>query len=126
MTLQEKKPFTSEDLNKIEKKMSEIIDRDVKTKREVWPRDKAIKHFKKIGEKYKAEIIEVFLKMKSFQFIIMEIRGTIYVEGHIYPLLEKLVKLLSSQKYQVRIGEVTLIKRCCNESMEHAGAIKNN
>ena len=53
-----KEPFTSEDLKKIEKKMSEIIDRDVKTKREVWERDKAIKHFKKIGEKYKAEIIE--------------------------------------------------------------------
>ena len=53
-----KEPFTSEDLKKIEKKMSEIIDRDVKTKREVWKRDKAITHFKKIGEKYKAEIIE--------------------------------------------------------------------
>ena len=53
-----KEPFTSEDLKKIEKKMSEIIDRDVKTKREVWERDKAITHFKKIGEKYKAEIIE--------------------------------------------------------------------
>ena len=53
-----KDPFTSEDLEKIENKMSEIIDRDVKTKREVWKRDKAIAHFKKIGEKYKAEIIE--------------------------------------------------------------------
>ena len=53
-----KEPFTSEDLKKIEKKMSEIVDRDVKTKREVWKRDKAITHFKKIGEKYKAEIIE--------------------------------------------------------------------
>ncbi len=53
-----KEPFTSEDLNKIEKKMSEIIDRDVKTRREVWERNKAISHFKKIGEKYKAEIIE--------------------------------------------------------------------
>ena len=53
-----KEPFTSEDLLKIEKKMSEIVDRDVKTRREVWNRDKAIKHFKKIGEKYKAEIIE--------------------------------------------------------------------
>ena len=38
--------------------MSEIIDRDVKTRREVWDREKAIKHFKNIGEKYKAEIIE--------------------------------------------------------------------
>jgi len=53
-----KEPFTSDDLNKIEKRMAEIIDRDVKTKREVWKRDQAIKHFKKIGEKYKAEIIE--------------------------------------------------------------------
>ena len=53
-----KEPFTSDDLKKIEKKMSEIIDRDVKTRREVWERNKAIEHFKKIGEKYKAEIIE--------------------------------------------------------------------
>ena len=53
-----KEPFTSDDLDNIEKKMSEIIDRDVKTRREVWKRDKAITHFKKNGEKYKAEIIE--------------------------------------------------------------------
>ena len=53
-----KEPFTSDDLIKIEKKMSEIIDRDVTTKREVWKRKDAIKHFKEIGEKYKAEIIE--------------------------------------------------------------------
>tara|TARA_B100002052_G_scaffold2084_1_gene1957 strand:- start:1010 stop:2929 length:1920 start_codon:yes stop_codon:yes gene_type:complete len=53
-----KEAFTSDDLNKIEKKMSEIVDRDVKTKREIWERKDAIAHFKKIGEKYKAEIIE--------------------------------------------------------------------
>jgi len=53
-----KEPFTEDDLEKIEKKMSEIIDKDVKTKREVWKRDKAISHFKRIGENYKAEIIE--------------------------------------------------------------------
>ena len=53
-----KEPFTTDDLKKIEKRMSEIIDRDVKTKREVWERNKAIGHFKKIGEKYKAEIIK--------------------------------------------------------------------
>ena len=53
-----KEPFTNDDLDKIEKRMSEIIDRNVKTKREVWARKKAIEHFKKIGEKYKAEIIE--------------------------------------------------------------------
>ncbi len=53
-----KEPFTENDLEKIEKRMSEIIDKNVKTRREVWKRDKAISHFKKIGEKYKAEIIE--------------------------------------------------------------------
>ena len=53
-----KEPFTSDDLKKIEKRMSDIIDKDVKTRREVWERDKAISHFKKIGENYKAEIID--------------------------------------------------------------------
>ena len=53
-----KEPFTEDDLKKIEEKMKEIVDRDEKTKREVWSRDEAIKHFKKKGEIYKAELIE--------------------------------------------------------------------
>jgi len=53
-----KEPFTEEDLNKIENKMKEIVDRNVPTTREVWGRDKAISHFKNKGEFYKAEIIE--------------------------------------------------------------------
>ncbi len=53
-----KEPFTIEDLEKIENKMKEIVDRDEKTHREVWKRDDAIEHFKKKGEIYKAEIIE--------------------------------------------------------------------
>ena len=53
-----KEPFTEDDLKKIEDKMKEIVDRDVVTKREVWSRDKAIEHFKKKGEIYKAELIE--------------------------------------------------------------------
>ena len=53
-----KEPFTEEDLIKIEKKMQAIVDRNEKTSRHVWKRDDAVKHFKKIGEKYKAEIIE--------------------------------------------------------------------
>ncbi len=51
-------PFSDADLEKIEKKMNEIIDQDPKTTREVWSRNKALKHFKDIGEHYKAEIIE--------------------------------------------------------------------
>ena len=53
-----KDPFTDDDLSKIEKKMEEIVDRNDKTSRHVWKREEAIKHFKKIGEKYKAELIE--------------------------------------------------------------------
>ena len=53
-----KEPFTEEDLKKIEQRMKEIVDRDEITKREVWDREKAIKHFKEKGETYKAELIE--------------------------------------------------------------------
>jgi len=53
-----KDSFTKDDLIKIEKKMQQIVDRNDKTSRHVWKREDAIKHFKKIGEKYKAEIIE--------------------------------------------------------------------
>jgi len=52
-----KEPFTNEDLEKIEKKMKEIVDRDEKTYRKVWKRNDAIEHFKKKGEIYKSEII---------------------------------------------------------------------
>ena len=53
-----KEPFSNEDLKKIENRMKEIVDRDEKTYREVWKRNDAIKHFKKNGEIYKADIIE--------------------------------------------------------------------
>ena len=53
-----KEPFTEGDLKKIENKMREIVDRNDLTKREVWKRDEAIKHFKKIGEHYKSEIVK--------------------------------------------------------------------
>ena len=52
-----KDPFTNEDLEKIEKKMKEIVDRDEKTIRETCERNKAISHFKKLGEHYKAQLI---------------------------------------------------------------------
>ena len=53
-----KEPFTEDDLEKIENKMKEIVDRNEITKREVWDRKKAITHFKDKGEIYKAELIE--------------------------------------------------------------------
>ena len=51
------KAFTMDDLEKIEKKMHEIINEEIPFKREVWDRLEAIEYFKKIGETYKAEII---------------------------------------------------------------------
>ncbi len=51
-------PFTPDDLEQIEQRMHEIVDRDEKIAREVWPRDEATKHFRAIGEEYKAQIIE--------------------------------------------------------------------
>ena len=50
-------PFKAEDLEKIEARMREIVDRDEKITREVWDRDEAVEYFRKIGEIYKAEII---------------------------------------------------------------------
>lgn len=50
-------PFHLEDLEKIEKKMAELIDANHPTHREVWKREDAIKHFQDMGEAYKAEII---------------------------------------------------------------------
>ncbi|MGZ5998681.1 MAG: threonine--tRNA ligase [Rhizomicrobium sp.] len=51
-------PFTPEDLPKIEARMHEIVKADLPTRRQVWPREKAIEHFREMGETYKAELIE--------------------------------------------------------------------
>jgi len=51
-------PFTPDDLEKIEKRMAEIVDRDLPLEREVWDRDELVAKFKSMGEHYKAEIIE--------------------------------------------------------------------
>ncbi len=50
-------PFSTEDFEAIEKRMAEIVDRDLPFVREVWDRNDAIAHFEKMGEKYKAELI---------------------------------------------------------------------
>ena len=50
--------FTPEDLVKIEKKMAEIVSKDLPITREDWSADQAITTFVKLGENYKKEIIE--------------------------------------------------------------------
>ncbi len=53
-----KRPFTTEDLAAIEKRMAEISKRDLKVERKVLERSEAINFFKNQGEHYKAQIIE--------------------------------------------------------------------
>ncbi len=50
-------PFSQDDLLKIEKKMQEIVQRNLPVTREVWTSDKAVKVFMDMGESFKAEII---------------------------------------------------------------------
>ncbi len=52
-----KRPFTPEDLVAIEKKMTELANKDEPVARRVLPRDEAVEYFKGLGENYKAEII---------------------------------------------------------------------
>ena len=52
-----KRPFTTEDLAAIEAKMAQLAKADEKVTRRVMPRDEAVKFFRDMGEKYKAEII---------------------------------------------------------------------
>jgi len=49
--------FTPEDLELIEKRMTELSTEDLAISREEWDRDEAVEFFKGIGEAYKAEII---------------------------------------------------------------------
>ena len=49
--------FTPEDLVAIEKRMTELANKDEPVVRRVLPRDEAVAYFKGLGEHYKAEII---------------------------------------------------------------------
>ncbi len=50
--------FTPDDLEAIEARMKKLADADLEITRHVMERDEAIRHFKDLGEHYKAEIIE--------------------------------------------------------------------
>lgn len=51
-------PFSTDDLEAIEKEMRKIVERGAAFEREVWDRNEAIAYFKDKGEMYKAELIE--------------------------------------------------------------------
>jgi len=50
-------PFTPEDLEKIEARMREIVQKDLRFTREDWPREQAIRWFEDHGEPFKVEIL---------------------------------------------------------------------
>ncbi len=52
------RPFTPEDLEAIEAKMTELSEADSDVERRVLSRDDAVSYFRGLGEAYKAEIIE--------------------------------------------------------------------
>ena len=70
-------PFTLKDLEKIEKKMKEIVDKNELTRREVWERKKTKDHYHKLGEKYKVELVDSIPK---------ESEVSIYYHGKWYDL----------------------------------------
>ncbi|STX52557.1 threonyl-tRNA synthetase [Legionella busanensis] len=51
------RPFTPEDLQRIEAKMYELAKQDLPVSRRELPRDEAIDYFRSLGEEYKAKII---------------------------------------------------------------------
>ena len=62
------KKFILSDLEIIEKRMHEIVDRDETISREVWSREKAIDHFKKNNEKFKLELVRAIPEDETVTF----------------------------------------------------------
>ncbi|WP_027854941.1 threonine--tRNA ligase [Marinobacterium litorale] len=52
------RPFTQEDLAKIEKRMNELAKDNLEVSRSIMSRDEAVAMFEQMGEKYKVEIIK--------------------------------------------------------------------
>jgi threonyl-tRNA synthetase len=71
-----KRPFTPEDLAKIEARMGELAKRDIPVERSVLPRDEAVAYFKSIGEHYKAEIIASIPRVRTSRCIARVISPT--------------------------------------------------
>ena len=62
------KKFTLSDLEVIEKRMHEIVDRDEIISREVWSRENSINYFKKNNEKFKLELVKAIPEDETVTF----------------------------------------------------------
>jgi threonyl-tRNA synthetase len=61
-------PFTTDDLETIEQRMHEIVDRDEKIVREEWTRDQAVEHYKATNEPFKVELTDAIPADETISF----------------------------------------------------------
>lgn len=76
------KPFTEEDLAKIEEEMKKIVKEDLPITRYTLPREEAIKLMKDRKEPYKVELIEELPEDEEISFMI-KVNSKNYVLDHI-------------------------------------------
>ena len=69
-----KRPFTTEDLAAIEKRMTEISKRDLKVERKVWERSEAINFLRDKESTTRHNSLSPFLEMRTFRCIL---KGTL-------------------------------------------------
>ena len=62
------KSFLMNDIELIEKRMHEIVDRDEKIEREVWTRNEALEFFKKNNEIFKVELVNAIPEEETVTF----------------------------------------------------------
>ncbi|MBT5263962.1 MAG: threonine--tRNA ligase [Rhodospirillaceae bacterium] len=61
-------PFTPDDLETIEKRMHDIVDRAEPITRELWSREQAVLHYKKVHEPFKVELVEAIPENETVSF----------------------------------------------------------
>ena len=64
------RPFGTEDLHSIEKRMHEIVDRDEQITRGEWSRDEAVSFYKKRNEPFKIEIVEAIPAHETLSYYV--------------------------------------------------------
>ena len=83
-------PFTPEDLEKIEKKMQELVQQNIPYAREFLPRDQGLAEFKKEGDFMKCHFIEQFTKPDEMISIYRTGRFTDFCRGPHIPATGKI------------------------------------
>ena len=118
------RPFTPEDLEKIEKKMLELAKAAQPVTRSEMSRDEAVALFKEKARTTKCRSWKAFQAMKSSLFTSRGNSST-FVEALTFPTRGN-SKRSSSRKWQAPTGEGIRTTRCCNASTALLGEIKRH